>query len=99
MSLYEARWADLATYNVNVRIVGPCASACTVLLGYIPNQNICVTQNGSFGFHWATVQFVTAKLWRIYPQNIRDWIARHGGLTERLIWLQAPDIFRFFRKC
>jgi len=32
--VYDARWAGLATRDVNVRIVGPCQSACTVLLGH-----------------------------------------------------------------
>jgi hypothetical protein len=99
VSLYQMRWADLAAKNVKVQISGTCASACTVLLGYIPNQNICVTQNGALGFHWATVGFVTAELWQLYPQDIRDWITKHGGLTQRVIWLQAPEIFRYFRKC
>ena len=33
---YDARWAGLAARGVDVRIVGPCQSACTVLLGHIP---------------------------------------------------------------
>ena len=28
---YNAHWAELASRGVNVRIVGPCQSACTVL--------------------------------------------------------------------
>jgi hypothetical protein len=39
---YDARWSELAARGVNVRIVGPCQSACTVLLA-IPNERICVT--------------------------------------------------------
>ena len=99
LSLYQARWADLAAQNVDVEIVGPCVSACTILLGYISSEKICVTPKASLGFHRATMQFATDALWRAYPDAIRDWIVQHGGLTYELLWLQAPDIYRFFRKC
>jgi hypothetical protein len=33
---YDARWAAAAARGVDVRIVGPCQSACTVLLAHIP---------------------------------------------------------------
>jgi hypothetical protein len=35
---YSAHWSELARRGVNVRIVGPCQSACTVLLGHIPRS-------------------------------------------------------------
>jgi hypothetical protein len=35
---YNARWAGLAAQGASVRIVGPCQSACTVLLGHIPRS-------------------------------------------------------------
>jgi hypothetical protein len=38
---YQMRWAMLAPEKVNVRIAGPCVSACTILLGYIPRGKIC----------------------------------------------------------
>ena len=66
-----------------VRIVGPCVSACTVLLSYVPRQNICVTRNAYLGFHWATTAFHTRELWSAYPPDIRQWISQHGGLTDR----------------
>jgi hypothetical protein len=97
--LYQQRWEKLAAQGVHVRVVGPCVSACTVLIGYIPRDNICVMPNAAFGFHWATVQFATAELWKTYPLDIRGWINTHGGLTEQLIWLQAPDIYQYFNKC
>lgn len=98
--LYQARWEKLAAKNVNVRVSGRCTSACTVLVGYIPRQNICVTPTGSFGFHSATMQFATDALWKIYPEDIRNWITQHGGLTFlHIMWLQAPETYRFFRKC
>jgi hypothetical protein len=97
--LYRKQWVDLGAQKVNVEIVGPCVSACTILLGYIPNKNICVTPKASLGFHQGTLPVITEELLRAYPPNIRSWISDHGGLTSQLIWLGPPEIYRFFRKC
>jgi hypothetical protein len=67
---YQMHWAMLAPENVNVRIAGPCVSACTILLGYIPRGRICVGSRASLGFHLATPDFVTQDLWRAYPLDI-----------------------------
>jgi hypothetical protein len=96
---YQMQWAMLAPQRVNVQIAGPCVSACTILLGYIPRERICVSSRASLGFHLATPDFVTQDLLRAYPLDIRLWIAQHGGLTDQIIWLQAPDIYGYFRKC
>jgi hypothetical protein len=37
---YDSRRAGLAARGVDVKIVGPCQSACTVLLGHIPRSKI-----------------------------------------------------------
>jgi hypothetical protein len=99
VSVYDARWAGLAARGVHVRIVGPCQSACTVLLGHIPRQNICVTPRAAFGFHQAKVAASTARLWAAYGSNIRAWIDAHGGLQKSFVWMRAPDIYRFFKRC
>ena len=99
VSEYNAGWSDLAARGVNVRIVGPCQSACTVLLGRIPRGRICVTPEASFGFHLAKRQDATATLWNAYGGDIRGWINKHGGLTADFIWMRAPDTYRYFKKC
>jgi hypothetical protein len=96
---YQIKWTKLAEQKPNVRIAGPCVSACTVLLGHIPRENICATPGGSLGFHLATMQFATEDLWKTYPQDIRDWITKHGGLTYQVMWLQAPEIYHFIHQC
>jgi hypothetical protein len=96
---YDATWADNAVRGVRVRIVGPCQSACTVLLGHIPRKRICVTPDAAFGFHLAHLQSATETLWRAYQPDIRAWINQHGGLTQDFIWMRAPDVYRYFRKC
>ena len=96
---YQYMWSKLASENVNVRVAGPCVSACTILLGYIPRDHICVTPGASFGFHLATMQFATDDLWKAYPEDIRSWINQHGGLTRQLIYLQGPTLLKLFHKC
>jgi len=99
LATYQTEWASLAARGVRVRIVGPCVSACTVLVGYIPRANICATPNAYLGFNWATTEFHTQQLWSTYPPDIRQWISQHGGLTNQIIWLRAPQIYKYFRKC
>jgi hypothetical protein len=96
---YNQRWAGLAQRGVSVRIVGPCQSACTVLLGHIPRSRICVTPDASFGFHLAKRQLGTDIMRSAYPADIKGWIRKNGGLTTEFIWLRAPDIFHYFRRC
>ena len=98
--LYQERWQKLALQHVKVRITGLCLSSCTILLGYIPRQDICVTPEASFGFHLATTQFAMDELWNSYPEDIREWIDQHGGLTSvQILWMQAPEIYQFVSKC
>ncbi|THD45839.1 MAG: hypothetical protein E7774_07230, partial [Bradyrhizobium sp.] len=87
---YDARWAALAARGVNVRIVGPCQSACTVLLAHIPYDHICVTPQARFGFHQAKFPRSTEMMWAGYSQGIRDWINARGGLTPDFKWMGAP---------
>ena len=68
---YDARWAGLAARGVDVKIVGPCQSACTILLAHIPYDRICVTPQARFGFHLAKVQRSTDMLWAGYSAGIR----------------------------
>ena len=96
---YNARWAALAARSVGVRIVGPCQSACTVLLGHIPRDNICVTPQAAFGFHLAHLSGATATLWNAYQPDIQAWIQAHGGLQTDFIWMRAPDIYQYFKSC
>jgi hypothetical protein len=96
---YDATWAAHARNRASVRIVGPCQSACTVLLRHIPRSRICVTAQASFGFHQAHLAQATATLWSGYPADVKGWINQHGGLQRDFVWMTAPDVYRFFKKC
>ena len=96
---YNSRWAAAGARGDSVRIIGPCQSACTVLLAHIPRNRICVTPAASFGFHLAQSPAATATLRAAYDSGITGWIDAHGGLTPNFIWMRAPDTYKFFKKC
>jgi hypothetical protein len=96
---YEAKWAKLAAAHAKVRISGPCVSACTIVAGFLPREDVCVTPKGSLGFHQAIPFFITPTLWKDYPLDIQNWITEKGGLTLSLLWLQAPEIYHYFKRC
>ena len=68
---FDQRWAGLAAGKPQVRVTGPCKSACTVLLKHLPRGNICVTPEASLGFHQALRHEMTNLLWSGYPADIR----------------------------
>jgi hypothetical protein len=93
-----------------VVIDGPCYSACTLVLSTIPRNRICVTRRAVLGFHApklvdeygkeypapaATTRVVTDT----YPVAIRNWIGRHGGLTDRPIFLRGRELAALYRLC
>jgi len=96
---YTMGWATHRREGVRVRIAGPCHSECTMLLGQIPRDRICVTPEASFRFHLADMPATTAALWKSYPTDIKLWISERGGLTQDVFWMRAPDGYRFFNKC
>src|ERR1700746_3784749 len=53
MTEYASRFATVRERGEKVVIDGPCYSACTMLLGMLPRDQVCVTPNAVFGFHAA----------------------------------------------
>lgn len=106
---YYARFIALRDTGEQVAIDGTCASACTMLLGIVPHDRICVTPNAVLGFHAAWrpgfLGFevindpATRTLWSFYPSSIRRWIARNGGLGLQMIYLSGPELFAMYRQC
>ena len=90
---YKAKYARLRDTGERVIIDGICNSACTLVLGIVPLRRICVTPRASLGFHqayldkrWTLGVKVasaegTADLMSYYPQAVKDWIKRNGGLS------------------
>ena len=93
---YKARYAAIRDGDERVIIDGICNSACTLVLGIVPLSRICVTPRASLGFHQAyydksltfgvkvTSYAGTADLMSYYPDTVKDWIRRNGGLTTEM---------------
>src|SRR5499425_1981689 len=96
---YVDKYQGLRTSGETVIIDGLCASACTIVLGAVPHDRICVTSHANLGFHAAwdfgsngqavTNAEATRMLYSMYPSQIRRWIASHGGLTPRMLFLHG----------
>src|SRR5271155_4551726 len=92
---YLAKYQALRVSGERVEIDGMCASACTMILGIIPRNRICVTPRATLAFHaaWdptpegdAVSTAGTHILWSKYPPEIRRWISRQGGLHSQMIY-------------
>ena len=96
---YLSKYHALRENGDRVEIDGTCASACTMLLGVIPRNRICVTPRAVMAFHsaWTPTsegeQISSAGnyyLWSNYPPAVRKWIIQHGGLHSRRIKSPGP---------
>jgi len=106
---YLEQFAALRHSGEQVIIDGPCLSACTMILGVIPRDRICVTPRARLGFHaaWnpgdngAPVRSAggTQLLMEIYPQHVRQWIARRGGLKQQMVFLSGRELASMYRTC
>ena len=87
---YVDKYQELRSSGQSVIIDGLCASACTIVLGAVPHDKICVTSHATLGFHAAwdfgangravTNPEATHMLYSMYPSAVRRWIAQRGGL-------------------
>jgi hypothetical protein len=106
---YVDRYQGLRSSGETVIIDGLCASACTIILGAVPHDRICVTSNASLGFHAAwdfgangraiTNPEATQMLYSMYPSSVRRWIAQRGGLTRNMIFLRGKQLMSMYRPC
>jgi hypothetical protein len=106
---YLNRFDAIRQSGDRVVIDGPCLSACTMVLGAVPRNRICVTARAKLGFHAAydldksggqvTNQGGTSLLMDHYPQEVRNWIARRGGLSRRVIYLSGPELSSMYASC
>jgi hypothetical protein len=106
---YVAKFQSLASSGETVVIDGPCFSACTLILGSVPDERICVTARARLGFHAAydlgssggriTNREATELMYSIYPMPIQNWLTDHGGLTPRLIVLRGAALQALYKPC
>ncbi len=110
ISAYVSKFQDMRQSGERLVIDGPCLSACTLFTGFLPHKQVCVTQRAILGFHAASyyddarrslvpTQAGTRLVLRLYPPAIRSWIARHGGLTPRIIAMRGRELAGLFNTC
>ena len=106
---YLDKYEGLRRSHQVVMIDGQCASACTIVLGKIPHDKICVTSNAALAFHAAfdfgsggqeiTNRAATKVLYSMYQLRVQRWISRQGGLTPHLIVLRGAELAKMYRPC
>ena len=109
---YKAKYAIIRDRGERVVIDGICNSACTLVLGIVPLNRICVTPRASLGFHQAyydksltlgvkvTSYAGTADLMSYYPETVKQWISRHGGLSDTMKKVKnGPELWAIIDPC
>ena len=106
---YLDRYEAVRTSGETVVIDGLCLSACTIVLGSVSHDKICVTSQASLGFHAAydvdangrtvTNREATQMLYSHYPSPVRRWIAARGGLTSQVLYLRGKELMSLYRPC
>ena len=108
ISEYLDRYEQIKKSGERVVIDGNCFSACTLVLGIVPPERICVTSRANLGFHtaWfsdggrqAYSEAGTGVLLENYPRNILAWFNRYGGLSYKMLYLEGAELARMYQPC
>jgi hypothetical protein len=102
-------FAKVRQSGERVIIDGPCLSACTLVLSAVPRKRICVTSRATLGFHAPYLvdergrkhrsREITRTMQAAYPANVRAWIKRKGGLTQKTILLRGRELGALYPRC
>ena len=106
---YVEAYSAVRSSGERVMIDGACLSACTLVLGIVPRERICVTQRAMLGFHAAWMPgpagrpvrsaVGTQALWEVYPPHLRRWINSRGGLSSKMIFLRGRELASMYPTC
>jgi predicted secreted Zn-dependent protease len=106
---YLQAFAKVRSTGERVVIDGDCLSACTMVLGLVPSNQICATARARFGFHVASMlnnagqpvanATATQALWNVYPASVQRWINQHGGLSRKMIYMEGPELDGIVATC
>ena len=112
VSEYKAKYERIRDSHERVIIDGVCNSACTLVFGIVPLNKVCVTPRASLGFHEAyydkaftfgnkvTSYEGTSELMSYYPQPVKDWIRRNGGLSNEMKKIKnGVDLWKIVDPC
>ena len=102
-------FARVRASGERVVIDGPCLSACTLVLSMVPGERICVTRRAVLGFHGARSIDRRGRMYaepeasqavlEAYPEPVRNWISRRGGLTSRMLLLRGRELAAIYPSC
>jgi hypothetical protein len=106
---YVEQYSAVRASGERVVIDGACLSACTLVLGIVPRNRICVTRRATLGFHGAWMPgprgrpvpsaVGTQALWDMYPQHVRQWINARGGLSSKMMILRGRELTAMYPEC
>ena len=104
---YVMWWERVEESGNRVVIDGACISACTLVLGIVPLDRICLTDRASFGIHLATntetgetdSEMTDIIVRSFYPKVVQDWIDEHRPLVKEPVFMLPEDFNGTIRKC
>jgi hypothetical protein len=106
---YVDQYSQVRNSGERVVIDGACLSACTLVLGIVPRNRICVTRRATLGFHAAWMPGPNGKpvpsavgtqaLWDMYPSHVRQWINSRGGLSSKMMFLRGRELMSMYPEC
>lgn len=109
---YKAKYQRIRDRHERVIIDGICNSGCTLVLGIVPLNRVCVTPKAKLGFHEAyydkswtfgikVISYAgTAELMSIYPQSVKEWLRHHGGLAPQMKYVKnGPELWAIVDPC
>jgi hypothetical protein len=110
VSAYIRKYQAMRAAGEHIVIDGSCRSSCTLFTGIIPRDHVCVTGRAALGFHAASyyndasrsllpTRAGTDMVMRLYPQAIRAWINRHGGLTPQITTMSGRELAALYPSC
>ena len=106
VATYIQWWERVRDSGDFVRIDGECISACTLVMGIVPRERICITDRASFGIHQASNELGmadkdgTERLIRLfYPKIVRDWVDAHRPFTLDVQYMYPEDLKGYYETC
>jgi hypothetical protein len=109
---YKVKYGAIRDRGERVIIDGVCDSACTLVLVIIPLDRVCVTPRASLGFHMPYYDLAMTDGIKVvsyegaadfmfdYPETVKDWLNRHGGLTADTKKIEnGPELWAIVNPC
>jgi hypothetical protein len=111
---YIEKYYQWRSLEASVVIDGMCISACTLIVGILKPEKVCVTENARLAFHSARYSANdehasegTRLAWNIYPPHVRALLIARGwngddpavNAHPDLIYIEGDDLRTIYRDC